>query len=130
MKTKKAYKAFYWQTLIVLTVFVFTTNSQIRAQTYFGIQTGVNLSTFMYEDNAKEELINDYRKVKIDFVAGFAFRYNLNKVLFVEPELTYSRKGLKYVQPGFSEGRTHMNFVEIPVLAGITLVHNRFAPGS
>ncbi len=111
---------------LIITILLILFSPLVKSQTFYGLKTGVNFTTIFYENPAQEKLVKDSRKIKTDFQAGILYRYSLNKVMFVQPELLYSRKGLKNKQPQHGEGKTYMNFVEIPVLAGMKIFHNRY----
>ncbi|MEA2041527.1 MAG: outer membrane beta-barrel protein [Bacteroidota bacterium] len=88
---------------------IFTFSS---AQTKFGINLGINSSTIRYADETKENLIAPYRKLKPGLSAGLSVKTTLNPLLFINSELNYSRKGLKYLQDGIRKGSNKTNYIQ------------------
>ncbi len=96
-------------------------NISVQAQKTFGLKFGMNESWITYEENATEKLMKPYKKIKSGIVFGAVAEIRLNPVMRVSANILYSQKGLKYKQPGYTEGKIKMNYLEIPV-AGKYLV--------
>ena len=90
-------------------------NCYTFSQASFGIKTGLNLSHAKYLDDADDQMVKQYRKLKPGFVAGFVLNMQLNKVLSVQAEILYSQKGLKFEQIPYNKTINSMNYIELPI---------------
>ncbi len=109
-------------TLIILVFFLVTTSF---SQTDFGIKTALNLCKVKYANSVIDNVMKPLKKVKPDIAAGLFVSTELNKILTVDAEVLYTRKGLKYYQLGFSQGVNSMNYIEVPVSGGYNVFLNR-----
>jgi hypothetical protein len=98
----------------------FTAKAQDDTQFRFGVKGGVNLSN-LYIDEVNDE------KAKIGLHAGLWMKAPVGEFFAIQPELLWSSKGSKigkyqnipFVQDG--EVRFNLNYVDLPVLASVTL---------
>ena len=75
-----------------------------------GIKGGVNLSTLSIDDN------ND-KNMKIGFNVGVYNKIALTESFAIQPELLYSRQGLKVEYDGIADGETkfNLNYINLPI---------------
>ncbi len=75
-----------------------------------GIKGGVNLSTLSIDDN------ND-KNMKLGFNVGVFNKIALTESFAIQPELLYSRQGLKVEYDGIADGETkfNLNYINLPV---------------
>jgi hypothetical protein len=85
-----------------------------KSQISFGIKYGINLTSVKYEESTSEKLMKPYKKIKFGLLFGGEAEIKINRVLVLDIDLIYTQKGLKYSQPGYSEGKIKMNYVEMP----------------
>jgi len=104
--------------------FFFFTNIAF-SQTDFGIKTALNLCNVKYANSIIDNVMEPLKKVKPGIAAGLFVSTELNKILTVNAEVLYTRKGLKYYQLGFSEGVNTMNYIEVPVSGGYNIFLTR-----
>jgi hypothetical protein len=98
----------------------FTAKAQDDTQFRFGVKGGVNLSN-LYIDEVNDE------KAKIGLHAGLWMKAPVGEFFAIQPELLWSSKGSKigkyqnipFAQDG--EVRFNLNYVDLPVLASVTL---------
>ena len=89
----------------------FLVASNIQAQeSSVGIKGGVNLSTLSIDDN------ND-KNVKLGFNMGVFNKIAVSESFAIQPELLYSRQGLKVEYDGIADGETkfNLNYINLPV---------------
>ncbi|SMO58508.1 Outer membrane protein beta-barrel domain-containing protein [Saccharicrinis carchari] len=85
--------------------------SSIKAQeSSVGVKGGVNLSTLSIDDN------ND-KNMKIGFNVGVYNKISLTESFAIQPELLYSRQGIKVEYDGVADGETkfNLNYINVPV---------------
>ncbi|MCC9136481.1 porin family protein [Pontibacter silvestris] len=111
--------------LFIVFSFIIATASVANAQSGLGIRVGANLS------NVEGDLQNeDLFENKLGFHAGLTYNIPIVGEFFsVQPELLYSNKGYKnsdeeYTIPLINdtyrrEGKTNMNYLDLPILAKI-----------
>ena len=110
---------------LILILFTLCINFYTFSQTSFGIKTGLNLSKAKYSDDADEQLIKPYRKLKPGFIAGFVLNKQLNEVLSVQAEVLYSQKGLKFEQKSYNKTTNSMNYIELPISGHYNLTRRK-----
>lgn len=98
----------------------FTAQAQDDKQFRFGVKGGVNLSN-LYIDEVTDE------KAKVGLHAGLWMKAPIGEFFAIQPELLWSSKGTKIGQyqniPFTQDGevRFNLNYVDLPVLASVTL---------
>lgn len=105
---------------ICLLAATFTAKAQDDKKFRFGVKGGVNLSNLYIDD------VND-EKAKIGLHAGLWMKAPIGEFFAIQPELLWSSKGTKigeyknipFAQDG--EVRFNLNYVDLPVLASVTL---------
>lgn len=86
----------------------------------FGVKVGGNLTNFYSGDN-----IND-NNLKPGFQAGIYFQAHIiEDVLFIQPEVLYTRKGTQATYSNFLQGsgkyQFGLGYVEVPVVLGVNI---------
>jgi hypothetical protein len=112
-------KTFYLLALILSPILFY-------GQWNIGIKGGLNLSHAKYLDDADEELIQPYRKLKPGIVCGIYANTFFSKKLGMQIEILYSQKGLKIEQLPFGKSVNSMNYAEMPINAQINLFDNGY----
>jgi hypothetical protein len=98
----------------------FPATAQDDQQVRFGVKGGLNLSN-LYIDEVNDE------KTKIGLHAGLWMKAPLGELFAIQPELLWSSKGTRigsYQNIPFTQDgqvRFNLNYVELPVLASLTL---------
>jgi hypothetical protein len=93
--------------------------SAVQAQTGtpdYGITAGLNLSTISGGTPSNTEK----RSYRYDFMAGVSAIFPLSDMVALQPELVYSRQGVKVTDSG-AEGTIKISYVTIPVLLRFSL---------
>jgi len=90
------------------------------AQSKFGIKGGVNLTNLYSGDNISDN------NMKVGFNAGiYAKAQIIEDVLFIQPELLYTRKGAQANYSNILQGKGKYQFglgyVQLPVLLGVNI---------
>ena len=111
---------------IILTVFLFFPYRYSYSQTKFGLNSGLNFCTIKYNNEYQEDLIKPYRKIKTDIKGGIFLIQELNPLLFISSEIIYSRKGLKYEQPGTRTGNNKLNYAQWSVCGNIIILNKNY----
>jgi hypothetical protein len=94
--------------------------AQDDRQVRFGVKGGVNLAN-LYIDQVNDE------KAKVGLHAGLWMKAPLGEIFAIQPELLWSSKGTRigsYQNIPFTQDgqvRFNLNYVELPVLASLTL---------
>jgi hypothetical protein len=116
--------SYKWMTACLFTICLFastfTAKAQDDKQFRFGVKGGVNL-TNLYIDDVTDE------KAKLGLHAGLWMKAPIGEFFAIQPELLWSSKGTKigqyqnipFTQNG--EVRFNLNYVDLPVLASLTL---------
>ncbi len=99
---------------------LFASMTTSYAQTKFGIKGGVNLSNFYAGDEIGDN------NIKPGFQAGMYFKAPIiEDVLFVQPELLYTRKGAQATYSNILQGsgkyQFSLGYAQLPVLLGVNL---------
>jgi len=94
------------------------------SQLEIGLKTGINMCHAKYIDEAKDNLVKPYRKLKPGLAGGIVLHHQLNKILSVQAEILYTQKGLKFEQLPFSKTKNTMNYLELPFSGHYTLFNN------
>ena len=117
--------------LLLTLVFSLSLPATAGAAASFQLKGGVNLADFsdfeqVTGESASMTSVSSIGTQKlVGFAAGVALRLPLTGMLAIQPEALYSRKGVKtdtyelFGQEASSEWR--MNYIDVPVLAVITL---------
>jgi hypothetical protein len=98
----------------------FPAHAQDDRQLRFGVKGGVNLSN-LYIDEVNDE------KAKVGLHAGLWMKAPIGELFAIQPELLWSSKGTRigsYQNIPFTQDgqvRFNLNYVELPVLASLTL---------
>lgn len=111
--------------LFIVFSFIIATASVANAQSGLGIRVGANLSN-VEGDFQNEDLFEN----KLGFHAGLTYNIPIVGEFFsVQPELLYSNKGYKNGEEEYTiplindtyrrEGKTNMNYLDLPILAKI-----------
>ncbi len=113
------------KTLFCLLAVFFVNTGILNAQTFAGFKTGLNISNVKYADSRKNDLVSPYKKTRKVPIVGVVLNYSMNKIISVQPEIIFSPKGFKFKQPLYSEGKSVMDYLEIPVIAKYNIIAKR-----
>src|SRR3954464_6575196 len=98
---------------LVAVAVLLVSSARLSAQTTtpeFGITAGPNMSTISGGSDGTA-----HRSYRYDFMAGASVIFPLNDMVSLQPELLYSRQGVKFTDTGF-DGAVKLNYITIPVL--------------
>ncbi len=115
-------KASYVIAATLLVLCGVSTTSLGQSQTTFGIKGGVMLSNF-YSGNTIDD-----QNVKPSFQGGFYLKAPIiEDVLYIQPELIYTRKGTeaeyKNILQGKGKYQFGLGYVELPVMLSVNIGH-------
>ncbi len=103
--------------LFILSFFFSFSQTDYREKFVFGAKAGVNLASIY--DEKGEDFIG---KMKGGFVGGIFFTIPIGKFLAIQPEATFSQKGVKangsIFNVPYSMKRTS-NYIDVPVLLAV-----------
>ncbi len=88
----------------------------------FGFTAGLNAATISGGTSAS----TDSRSNRYDFVGGFTMNYAFNEMFGLQPELLYSRQGMKITSSG-AEGTIKISYITVPVLVRFALTDGKDA---
>jgi hypothetical protein len=74
----------------------------------WGFTAGVNVATWSGSDAEDAEW-------RTDFMGGLSVNFGISDMLSLQPELLYSRKGVKGSEAGFT-GEIKLGYIDVPVL--------------
>ncbi|MDJ1492297.1 porin family protein [Cytophagaceae bacterium DM2B3-1] len=105
---------------VIALLLLFFATSTSYAQAKFGIKGGVNLSNFYSGDDVSDN------NLKPGFQAGLYVKAPIiEDVLFIQPELLYTRKGAQSTYSNFIQGsgkyQFGLGYAQLPVLLGVDL---------
>ncbi|MDJ1499763.1 porin family protein [Xanthocytophaga agilis] len=105
---------------VIAMLLLFFATSASYAQAKFGIKGGVNLSNFYSGDDVSDN------NLKPGFQAGLYVKAPIiEDVLFIQPELLYTRKGAQSTYSNFIQGsgkyQFGLGYAQLPVLLGVDL---------
>lgn len=109
---------------VVFAVFLFSFIYTAKSQTFFGFKLGLGFSNVKYEDSYKNEIISPYKKIRTTILSGIVLNYSLNKIISVQPEINYFQKGFRFKQLAYSQGKSIMNYIEVPVLGKYNIIQD------
>jgi hypothetical protein len=106
--------------VLAITAALFLTTISVNAQLQLGVKGGLNLSTVSGLKDVRT--LSGAAGYSTSFATGFHFgvmlRYDLPVKFFVQPELLFSRQGIREQASGEKAETTCLNFLQLPVYAG------------
>lgn len=121
-------KLFVVTTIALMAVFIISSASVYAQKLSVGMKAGVNIAT-LYGDGVDVFFEGLDKKVKTGASFGVFITYNINDIFAVQPELLYSKKGIKVeedmeIWDGETikfKGTVSLNYLEFPVLAKVSI---------
>jgi len=100
---KKSFQLF--SSITVLALFILISTTQLQSQSRFGIRGGLNVSNVSFENLPNRSELFGYH------VGIFADMPIINGFMYLQPELSFSTKGVNYEALG-NEETLDMNYIE------------------
>ena len=101
---------------IIITALVFTIPFvKSYAQPQLGVKAGLNVAQIQNYQFSKHD------KTKLAMNCGLLARFKFNKELFIQPEILYSTKGIKFPETSYNGSDLSLNYLSVPVLLGFQL---------
>lgn len=95
---------------IFLLCILATTCAIAKAQVYYGVKGGANLSTIVGDDV-------QYAHTRVGLHTGIFAGFPVTTRFVIQSEIVYSAQGARFKVPGWVDQTTRLNYLNIPLLA-------------